>query len=236
MTVEITPWQHPPAELVLKDGELHLWRFELDSSKPELDGLKGLLAADELIRADRLLDLQKKQQFIVARARLREILSHYQKVEPRQIKFQYNPHGKPALAESLHSSVSFNLSHSSHWGALAVVKNFAIGIDLEKIDPEMLFFQLADRYFNADEKLQLAQYPPERQRRGFYRLWTQKEAMLKAEGIGFQTKSSADRYFKTESWYLRLFPIAPDFICSVATTGKIVSIQKLHFQNHLNDQ
>ncbi len=236
MKVEITPWQHPPTELVLKEGELHLWRFELNSSKPELDDLRGLLAADELIRADRLFDPQKKKQFIVARARLRKILGYYQKVKSNQIKFQYNKHGKPALAGSLHSSVSFNLSHSGHWGALAVVKNFAIGIDLEKIDPEMLFVQLADRYFNDDEKLQLAQYPPERQRRGFYRLWTQKEAMLKSEGVGFQKKSSADNHFKTERWYPRLFSIAPCFICSVAAKEKFESIRKFHFQSKLNNQ
>lgn len=236
MKVEITPWQHPPTELVLKDGELHLWRFELNSSKPELDGLRGLLAADELIRADRLLDLQKKKQFIVARARLREILGHYQKVEPNQIKFQYNNHGKPALSGSHHSSISFNLSHSGHWGALAVVNKFAIGIDLEKIDPDMLFSQLADRYFNDDEKLQLSQYPPERQRRGFYRLWTQKEAMLKLEGVGFQKKSSTDNHFKTKRWSIRFFPVAPDFICSVATVGQIVSIRKFHVQSVLNNQ
>ncbi|RLB76315.1 MAG: 4'-phosphopantetheinyl transferase, partial [Deltaproteobacteria bacterium] len=125
MKVEITPWQQSPTELHLKDGELHLWRFELNSSKSELDGLRGILAADELIRADRLLDLQKKQQFIVARARLREILGHYQKIKPQEIKFQYNTHGKPDLSESLHSSVSFNLSHSGHWGTLAVVNKFA---------------------------------------------------------------------------------------------------------------
>ncbi|RLB72460.1 MAG: hypothetical protein DRH07_04510 [Deltaproteobacteria bacterium] len=235
MKPEITPWQYPPSELVLKDGELHLWRFGLDSSKPELDDLRGFLAADEIIRADRLLDLQKKKQFIVARARLREILGHYQKVKPQEIKFQYNTHGKPALSESLHSSVSFNLSHSGHWGTLAVVNEFAVGIDLEQIEAGMVFSQVADRYFNDDEKLQLAQYPPARQRRGFYRLWTQKEAMLKAEGVGFQIKSSADRYFKIKRWYLRSFPIASGFICSVATTGKIVSIQKFHFQSNRVD-
>jgi len=198
--------------------------------------LRDLLAPDERLRAERLLDPQKTNQFIVARARLRELLGYYQKVEPNQIKFQYNTHGKPALAESLNSYVSFNLSHSERWGVVAVVKKVAIGIDLEKIDPEILFSQLADQYFNDDEKFHLAQYPPERQRRGFYRLWTQKEAMLKSEGAGFQKKTSVDNYFKAESWHLRFFSIAPRFICSVAAMGEFTSIRKFHFQSELNDR
>jgi len=226
---EVSCWQRPPLRLVLKDGELHLWRFGLESSKYELDSLKGLLAPEEMVRADRLLDLHKKKQFIVTRTQLRKILGKYQKIEANQIKFQYNPHGKPALDESLHPTVEFNLSHSGHWGVLAVIAKFAIGIDLEKVDTEMLFSQLADRYFNADEKLQLAQYPPERQRRGFYRLWTQKEALLKLDGIGFQAKPSGESFFKMRNLYGSFVSVAPGFVCSVATEGKIESIQKFHY-------
>ncbi len=226
---EMTRWHHPPADLILHEGELHLWRFKLDSSKEELDALKGFLSEDEVKRADRLLDLQKKNQFIVARFHLKAILGRYLKIDPDQVRLQYNSYGKPALAEAFHSSVSFNLSHSGDWGVVAVVNKFAIGIDLEKIDPQMAISQLADRYFDENEKLQLAQYPPGRRRRGFYRLWTQKEARLKLAGVGFQKNPFPDNDLKTVKRHIVVFPLAPGFVCSVATTEKLLSIQKFYF-------
>ena len=225
---EITCWQRPPDKIGLKDQELHLWRFNLDRSEHELDRLRNLLAPDEVVRANRLLDLQKKTQFIVARARLRQILGSYQKTDPRQIKFQYNPHGKPALAESLHSLLSFNLSHSGDWGVLAVVSSLAVGIDIEKIESELNYVQLTDRYFDEREKMQLAQYSSARERRGFYRLWTKKEARLKFEGVGFQAKPVSAENVKKE-WPIRSFPIASGFVCSVATQKIYKFIHRFHF-------
>lgn len=217
---EISCWRSPPDEIAVKDQELHLWRFNLDCSEREVSNLKSLLAPEEIVRANRLLDLRKKNQFIVARAYLRQILGRYQKITPRQIKFQYNNYGKPALAESIQPLLSFNLSHSEDWGVLAIVKSLAVGVDLEKIELKLDYVQLADRYFDEHEKQQLAQYPLERQRRGFYRLWTQKEARLKLEGSGFQVTPDFSEDRKRE-WPIRAFPIAPDLICCVAT-------QKIH--------
>ena len=225
---EITYWKSPPGKIVLKDQELHLWRFNLDSSEHELSRLLSLLAPDEMVRANRLLDVQKKNQFIVSRARLRQVLGFYQKVDPYQITFQYNAHGKPELAESLHPLLSFNLSHSGDWGVLAVVSSFAVGIDIEKIESELDYAQLTSRYFDEREKMQLSQYSPLRQRRGFYRLWTQKEAVLKLEGVGFQTKPPPAENVKAER-AVRVFPIAPGFICSVATQKACKKINRFNF-------
>ncbi len=228
VTCEITCWRDSPDEIALKDQELHLWRFSLDCSEPEVSRLKNLLAPDEIVRANRLLDLRKTKQFIVARAYLRQILGNYQKITSRQIKFQYNNYGKPALAESIHPVLSFNLSHAGDWGVLAVAKSLAVGIDIEKIESELNYVQLADRYFDEHEKQQLAQYPSERQRRGFYRLWIQKEARLKLEGSGFQVRPVSSEDGKKE-WPIRMFPIAPDFICCVATQKINKSIHRFHF-------
>ncbi|MDX2481762.1 MAG: 4'-phosphopantetheinyl transferase superfamily protein [Desulfuromusa sp.] len=226
---EVTCWQPAPQESTIREGELHLWRFNLDCHEHEFDILLALLTQDEIRRADRLLDLKKKKQFIVARARLRQILANYLKINPCHIKLQYNHHGKPSLAESHHSLLSFNLSHSRNWGILAIVNKFAVGIDIERIEQGLNFAQFADQFFAENEKIQLAQYPVERQRRGFYRIWTQKEAMLKAEGAGFQKILLSDEHSKTKKWHLTAFPIAPDYVCSIATKKEFISIQRFHF-------
>jgi len=226
---EITLWRTPPQELNIHVGEVHLWRFHLDSSEHEINSLKKLLSLDETIRADRLLDLQKKQQFIVARGRLRQILVSYQRTAPDKIKFQYNKYGKPCLSDPHSSSISFNLSHSENLAILAITKEDDIGVDVEKLDPDIVFSQMADRYFDEAEKLELAQYSSERQKRGFYRIWTKKEAILKLEGVGFQKTPSKGNHFIIKKTYLKVFPIVPGFICSIATRQKILSIQRFNF-------
>ncbi|MDX2496028.1 MAG: 4'-phosphopantetheinyl transferase superfamily protein [Desulfuromusa sp.] len=229
MKPEITLWRTPPQELNNHVGEVQLWRFHLDCLEHEINSLKNLLSTDETIRADRLLDLQKKQQFIVARGRLRQILGRYQRTAPDKIKFQYNKYGKPSLPESHCSTLSFNLSHSENLAVLAITKEADIGVDIEKLDPDMVFSQIVDRYFDEAEKLQLAQYSNERQGRGFYRIWTKKEAILKLEGVGFQKTSTKGDHFKIKKTYLKVFPIVPGFICSIAIRQKLLSIQRFNF-------
>ncbi len=223
---KVTTWQIPPHKLTLQKEEIHLWRFNLECSEHIYNQLKKLLDPKETVRADRLLDLQKKKQFIISRARLRQILGAYQKVPPSQIQFKYNNYGKPALAELYHSSLSFNLSHSDNWAVLAVADNSSVGVDLEKIDPDLNFTSLANQYFDKRENKFLEKYPTERQRRGFYRLWTQKEAMLKLNGFGFRKTTQNIEGSITVNWDLKTFPLLEDYICSIATQEQIISIKK----------
>ncbi len=233
MKCKITRWHYPAEEFILKDEELHLWRFSLDCSEDALVALQSLLTHDEVLRGERLLDSQKKIQFIVARARLRQILSHYQNVSPSQIKFQYNHYGKPAVAESQGSLVSFNLSHSGQCGVLAVVNRIAVGIDIEKIEDDLDFIQLVDRYFDLREQRQFHQYSPQKERRGFYRLWTQKEAVLKLIGEGLLTRPSTVEN-KINDLHLRSFSVAPGYVCSVATEKIYTSVLRFHLPEDIN--
>lgn len=226
MEPEITLWKSPPSHLSLPDNELHLWRFRLDTTVAGSDYCRDILSAEEISRAERLLDERKKALFIVGRTCLRTILGSYLQIQPYLVQFQYNPYGKPSLSEIHHSSLFFNLSHSGNWGVLAVGTTMDVGVDLEHIDPEMNFFLLSHRYFNEQEKLYLDQYPHSRQRRGFYRLWTQKEAMLKLTGSGFAASPAIG---VAAGIQLRIFPIFADYLCTAAFDGKIERIRKFHF-------
>jgi len=226
MEPEITLWQPPPSRLFVPDRELHLWRFKYDMTAADLNSLREILDIEEIARAERLLDRQKKCQFIVARGYLRVILGEYLQINPNQVQFQYNDYGKPSLAGSHYSFLSFNLSHSGHWTLIAVATNNPVGVDLEHIDPAINFSQLSHNYFNQQEKLNLDQYPQSRQRRGFYRLWTQKEAMLKFLGKGFAASSAMSGAVANR---LKTFPLSTDYICTVAFDRKIKLIKRFHF-------
>ncbi|WP_175498423.1 4'-phosphopantetheinyl transferase family protein [Desulfuromusa kysingii] len=186
----------------------------------------GVLSPDELTRAERLLTLDKRNQFITARGSLRLILGKYLQVSPDQIQFQYNQYGKPALAGQ-QQAISFNLSHSGEWGVLVVAREVAVGVDVERIDPDLQCLQLAQNYYNEHEQFLLNQYSPLRKRRGFFRLWTQKEAMLKLLGTGFRT----DPQNNDGSIEFMTFPLAAAYMCSVAFKGEIAQIRRIHLSD-----
>lgn len=82
----------------------------------------------------------------------------------------------------------FNISHTSSLVACGVTVNVPIGIDVEekqrRLKNKILAF--AKRYFSPDEvKLLTAISDPEIQRQEFIKLWTLKEAYVKAVGRGF---------------------------------------------------
>ncbi len=225
MFPDISLWQSPPQKLILRNEELHLWRFKLNCTPQNLVTCTALLHPEEILRAERLLDFRKKTQFIVARACLRRILGIYLNITPVQIGFQYNKHGKPALAEVHRSSLCFNLSHSGYWGVLAILKAAAVGADIELVDLDLDYIQVGANYFKHREQQCLEQYPIERQRRGFYRLWTRKEALMKMYGTGFQPSERAEYPVN----FLHNFPIAPGYLSAVAMDAEVVAIQRFGF-------
>src|SRR4029079_11690195 len=62
-----------------------------------------------------------------------------------------------------------------------------LGIDLERVDREIEIDDIARRYFSTAEADAIEALAPERKLAAFLRLWTCKEAVLKAlgEGISF---------------------------------------------------
>lgn len=74
----------------------------------------------------------------------------------------------------------FNLSHSGEWTCLAL-SDGEVGIDIQQERP--VDMRLATRFFTAEEQAAL-QGAGERAEELFYRLWTVKEAYLKALGTG----------------------------------------------------
>ncbi|KAJ6756067.1 PHOSPHOPANTETHEINE TRANSFERASE [Salix purpurea] len=114
-------------------------------------------------------------------------------VDPRSLKFRKNVHGKPELVwESddgqCPSPLHFNISHTSSLIACGVTVNSPFGIDVEekqrKIKNNILAF--ARRYFSLYEVENLSTISDsEVQRQEFVKLWTLKEAYVKALGRGF---------------------------------------------------
>lgn len=224
----LTPWHAPPSILDLKPDEVHLWRFPLTCS----NSLEHHLDEQELQRAKRLRSPDKARAFVVARARLRQILSGYLDRDPQSLRFSYGPAGKPALV-GLVDSLSFNLAHSGNWGVCAVVGRGEVGVDVETINPALNYANLARRFFSETENQWLCACPEPRRLRCFYRIWTRKEAWLKGKGGGFSDPDQdiglahlVGSCTSDGSWWLRGFPLARYSLATLALSQEFSLVQR----------
>ncbi|KAG6514648.1 hypothetical protein ZIOFF_025017 [Zingiber officinale] len=115
------------------------------------------------------------------------------RINPRSFKFKKNRFGKPEV-EWQHNDVSFlpslqfNVSHTSSLIACGITVNDPIGIDVEEKQrrPNADVLSLASRYFSPPEVQYLKSLvDSDSQKIEFIKLWTLKEAYVKALGRGF---------------------------------------------------
>ena len=123
-----------------------------------------------------------RDAFLAAHGLLRLMLAAATGRAPESLRFTASPAGKPLLdgdPEGFH----FSLAHSRRWVACAVAP-IPVGIDVEAADRPVPALVL-DRFAPAEARLVRA-LPATEVRRAFYRLWTLKEAILKATGEGLR--------------------------------------------------
>lgn len=219
MELVLTPWQVPPPSPVLGEDVVHLWRFPLACQQP----LAQLLEEQELERAGRLLSPAQARAFVVARARLRQILAVYLDLDPQSLRFSSGIAGKPALAAHHAQAPAFNLAHSGAWGVCAVTRGSAVGVDIERLDRQLDFEQLAAQFFSTGERRWLQTCSPARRRRLFFRIWTRKEAWLKGKGGGF---SDPDQDISAGTWWLRSMPVARRYLAALALPQQPSLVQR----------
>jgi hypothetical protein len=107
-------------------------------------------------------------------------------VAPAAFGFAAGAHGKPqARLDGRCADVAFNLSHTDGMVgvAVAMAPGLALGFDLEPL-ARCVPLAVARRYFTASEVAWLDGLPVPARTEGFLRLWTLKEAFIKATGKG----------------------------------------------------
>lgn len=174
-----------PAALPAPPG-IALWRLPLQRPPAELERLAGLLPEGERRRAERLRPPGAWRRFVAAHGALREILAAALGDEPAALRFAEGPWGKPELAGPYAAAgLQFNLSHSGELALLAITSGRPVGVDLERLRPVPRAAELAERYFAAAERADLAQVlDGPAGPMAFFNCWTRKEAFVKAQGQG----------------------------------------------------
>ncbi len=158
-----------------------------ETSDPELQRYFGMLSQDEQQHAKKYQHPLSQTLFILTRGKLREWLGGALNLMPDQVALSTHPHGKPYLSAPLEHSLYFNISHSHHHGIIALSKTSEIGVDIEVQRSMPNALELAKRFFHPDEVSHLAALSNTQRSIDFLKLWTYKEACLKASGEGIAT-------------------------------------------------
>jgi 4'-phosphopantetheinyl transferase len=230
--------QHIPAGAfpALQPDVIHAWLIDLPACNRLQGHLWHSLSADEQERASRFHFERDHRRFVVARGALRDILAHYLDCSPSLIRFEYGSFGKPRLAAPTTYPIHFNLAHSSDLALCAVSLGREVGVDLERVNGDLDFMPLAERFFAPGEYETIRLLPAGQQLSRFFDYWTCKEAYVKARGNGlaldlhtFDLSGKAgetttalevvDNDGMRRRWWIHSLTCAPEYAAAIAFTG-----------------
>ena len=159
-------------------GEVRLFLAWLNPEPARLGALRALLSAREEQRAQKFATEELRGRWVAARGMLRELVGAAQGVPAREVQFRYAAHGKPGA-----DGLRFNVSHSGDRALYALSPDVEVGVDVE-LPRTRRTDALARRFFAPGEQERLFALPEPARVDAFFRLWTCKEAFLKATGEG----------------------------------------------------
>lgn len=165
----------------LEEHTAHLWCAPLPVTKRKFEYYLTLLSEEERAHAKTLIATAVKERYICGRGGLRSILARYLNRHPTSLAFAYQTYGKPMLAGS--TDLDFNLAHTDQYILYGLTKRADIGVDIEFMRP-IDFEALSKRFFSEREFAQVMAAKQEERLATFYRIWTYKEAFVKAIGMG----------------------------------------------------
>ena len=163
----------------LAPGQAQIWFARLEEMRGRIPRYQALLDEEEQQRADRFRFPIDRERYIIGHGMLRMLLSRYTGIDPIEIRTGRGKHGKPFLPDR---SIHFNLSDTKDAVLIAFALDEEIGADLETVTRTVDHDAVADHYFTRRE-VEWINASEDRKRR-FLELWTRKEAVLKASGVG----------------------------------------------------
>lgn len=224
-----------PPTRCFTDGAIEVVVTWLDPRPEAVRALPAWLCDAERQRAGRFHFDRDRRRFIVARARLRQLLAARLGVRPESVELVYGKNGKPALARRFTDTHwRFNVSHCGDVAVYAFSPGCEVGIDIEAIRAVREADDIAARFFSRRENEAYLALAPRDKPLGFFNCWTRKEAFVKALGEGLSMRldqfdvslapGEPARVLRVEGapgdasgWHLESFSPLPGFIAALAS-------------------
>jgi len=166
----------PPIE----PGTIYLLRADLHALPLPFEHFLAAATPDEHARAARFVHEADRRRHIIGRGLVRLFLASRLNCGPRALPIRLTELGKPYIE----NGPSFNISHSGNVVLAAIAANGRVGVDVEAVRPIRDLPALARTSFIAEEVEAVLRFPPDDRLRPFFRVWSRKEAILKALGLG----------------------------------------------------
>lgn len=168
------------------------------------------------------------QRSVIGKALLLEGLKQFNLDQTSLSNLKFTDFQKPYFENDIH----FNISHSGNC-IVCAIGTIEVGVDIEAVK-EIPLNDFTELF--STEELKLIYRQPGNYT-AFYNLWTQKEAFLKALGVGLNmplnqiviNKNKIE--YNGSTWFLRKTVIHEGYICHVVTPLADLQIQlkQVHF-------
>lgn len=198
-----------------------------------LEALLSYLPEEFSERALRYQFPQDAYNFVLGRLMLKKALKSLALSDKSLNAISYNEAGKPLI-----EGISFSISHSQDLVACAFAERGNIGLDVEY--PRAIKRTHFRHCFN-DREWELIQ--KDESMHTFYQYWTQKEAILKANGLGLayllaiEIENPSLAYFHHKeiltpsTWHLKMLKLATSAayvcLCTDLDLEEVVALQEL---------
>jgi 4'-phosphopantetheinyl transferase len=148
----------------------------------------SLLSPPEAARAVRFRHALDQDTYTIAHAYWRVALGITLDIDPALVELARSPNGQPLLPGT---GLVTSLSHSGTMVAVAIAQGTAVGVDIEGFPPRTNLHDIAGVLCTPAEAAAIATLEGEARTRALLELWTRKEALLKAFGVGLRVPPSS---------------------------------------------
>lgn len=170
-----------PTAIHLNENEAIILLIRKQACLPYLSKYASWLSADELADVKQFKKLDDQATKIIGRALLSAVLSQLTGLRISDLSIARMPSGKPILMNPLPQPIHFNLSDSADYILLGFSTE-PIGVDIEAYAGHFDLTDIVQSHFAKEEQdlMKTADNPAA----CFFEIWSRKEALLKANGIG----------------------------------------------------
>lgn len=206
-----------PANWVLHDGEVHVWRIAIQAANMD----ENPLSPEEQVRARKFTRVEDRDRFVTGRSTLRQVLGRHLVCLPSELVFRPDRFGRPQLISPLDRSLDFNVSHSGRFAVITVATGRRVGIDVETIRDDIDLLSVMRDLFTPGEQAAVMAMSGVNRARVFFWCWTRKEALVKAIGTGLSAPlATLDiRSGILPDWEVRTLTVGPGYQAAVAGGG-----------------
>jgi 4'-phosphopantetheinyl transferase len=197
-------------------------------SEPTRATLLATLRDDEERKRRTFHRTADADRFLVGRGMLRIAVGRLLGVPPRDVELELGEHGKPLIA-----GAHANVSHSGDVVLIALCRDRALGIDVERIESRHAEPGAMKIAFCDDETRAIAALPEELRTAAFFHVWVTREAVIKAIGAGFSMPveniavcvdprlppAVLATHASLPAFWVQPIPVAPGHVAALAVVG-----------------